>query len=184
MKKYIGLSIIALGMGLTSCNDFLDKLPDNRTEANTEEKIQQLLVSAYPTSDHMAFTELASDNTDELAIPSVRTERFYDQCYAWEDITESDNQSPEKYWEVLYNCIEAANVALEGIESMGGATTTTLREMQAEALMCRAYAHFMLVNVFAMHYDPNDAIRDYDEFKLWKQSCVKVKKDLILREAM
>ena len=60
MKKYIGLSIIALGMGLTSCNDFLDKLPDNRTEANTEEKIQQLLVSAYPTSDHMAFTELAS----------------------------------------------------------------------------------------------------------------------------
>ena len=157
MKKYIGLSIIALGMGLTSCNDFLDKLPDNRTEANTEEKIQQLLVSAYPTSDHMAFTELASDNTDELAIPSVRTERFYDQCYAWEDVTESDNQSPENYWKDLYNCIEAANVALEGIESMGGATTTTLREMQAEALMCRAYAHFMLVNVFAMHYDPNDA---------------------------
>lgn len=28
------------------------------------------------------------------------------------------------------------------------------------------------------HYAPNDAIRDYDEFKLWKQSCVKVKKDL------
>lgn len=157
MKKYIGLSIIALSMGLTSCNDFLDKLPDNRTEANTEEKIQQLLVSAYPTSDHMAFTELASDNTDELDMPAVRTDRFYDQCYAWEDITEGDNQDPENYWEDLYNCIEAANVALEGIESMGGATTTTLREMQAEALMCRAYAHFMLVNVYAMHYDPNDA---------------------------
>lgn len=157
MKKYIGLSIIALGMGLTSCNDFLDKLPDNRTEANTEEKIQQLLVSAYPTSDHMAFTELASDNADEISIPSVSTERFYDQCYAWEEITERDNQDPENYWEGLYNCIEAANVALEGIESMGGASTTTLREMQAEALMCRAYAHFMLVNVYAMHYDPNDA---------------------------
>lgn len=154
MKKYIGLSIIALSMGLTSCNDFLDKLPDNRTEANTEDKIQKLLISAYPTSDHMAFTELASDNTDQLSMPSVETSRFYDQCYAWEDITEGDNQDPEGYWQNLYDCIETANMALEGIETMGGATTTTLKEMKAEALLCRAYAHFMLVNVFAMHYDP------------------------------
>lgn len=32
MKKYIVFSIIALSMGLTSCNDWLDKLPDNRME--------------------------------------------------------------------------------------------------------------------------------------------------------
>ena len=46
MKKYIGISIIAMGLGLTACDDFLDKLPDNRTEANTEEKIQKLLIAA------------------------------------------------------------------------------------------------------------------------------------------
>ena len=156
MKKYIGLSIIALSMGMMSCDDFLDELPDNRTEANTEEKIQKLLVSAYPTHDHMAITEFSSDNVDDMGENNPYTERFYDQCYAWADVTEGDNQDPESYWMDLYNCIETANMALEGIESMGGATTTSLKEAQAEALLCRAYAHFMLVNVYAMHYDANN----------------------------
>ena len=153
MKKYIVLSILALSMGLVSCNDFLDTLPDNRTEANSVEKIQKLLVAAYPTHDHMAFTEYASDNVDEVLSNSSYKERFIDQCYTWTDITETNNQDPRGYWMDLYQCIETAHMALEGIESMGGATTATLKEMQAEALVCRAYAHFMLVNLFATHYD-------------------------------
>ena len=156
VKKYIGISLVALCLGLTSCDDFLDKLPDNRTEANTEEKIIKLLVSAYPTHDHMAFTEYASDNVDDMGANNPNTERFLDEIYGWIDVTETDNQDPESYWMDLYQCIETANMALEGIESMGGATTTKLKEMQAEALMCRAYAHFMLVNVFATHYNAND----------------------------
>ena len=157
MKKYIELSVIALSMTLASCDDFLDKLPDNRTEANTEEKIQKLLVSAYPTHDHMAFTEYASDNVDDMGESNPNSDRFLDEIYTWTDVTESDNQDPEGYWMDLYQCIETANMALEGIESMGGATTSSLKEAQAEALLCRAYAHFMLVNVFATHYDANNS---------------------------
>ena len=157
MKKYIGLCIVALSVGLTSCGDFLDKLPDNRTEANTTEKIQKLLVAAYPTHDHMAFTEYASDNVDEIISNASYKDRFTDECYGWVDMTETNNQSTRSYWMDLYQCIETANLALEGIESMGGATSQTLREMQAEALLCRAYAHFMLVNLFAPHYDANNA---------------------------
>lgn len=157
MKKYIGLLFIAFSMGLVSCDNFLDKLPDNRTEPNTEDKIQNLLVSAYPTHDHMAFTEYACDNVDDMGASNPNTERFLDEIYWWKDVTETDNQDPESYWMDLYQCIETANMALEGIESMGGATTQALRESQAEALLCRAYAHFMLVNVFAMHYDANNS---------------------------
>lgn len=156
MKKYIGISIIAMGLGLTACDDFLDKLPDNRTEANTEEKIQKLLVAAYPTHDHMAFTEYASDNVDDMGANNPYTDRFIDQLYSWTDVTETNNQDPESYWMDLYQCIETANMALEGIESMGGATTKTMKEMEAEALICRAYAHFMLVNLFSLHYDANN----------------------------
>ena len=164
MKEYLinKVSVVLtfslmLTLTLTSCNDFLDELPDNRTEANTVDKIQKLLVSAYPVSDHMAFTEYGSDNVDFMGPSFTNTSRFLDQCYTWEDITEGDNQDPENYWEEMYKCIETANMALEGIESMGGATTTQLKEVQAEALLCRAYAHFMLVNLFALHYDSNDA---------------------------
>ncbi len=158
MKKYIGLSVLALSMGLSSCDEFLDKLPDNRTEANTEDKIQKLLVAAYPDNDHMAFTEYASDNVDDMGANNPYTERCLDEYYTWVDETNSDiyNQSPEDYWQSLYQCIETANMALEGIESMGGASTTSLKEAQAEALLCRAYSHFMLVNLFANHYDAND----------------------------
>lgn len=157
MKKYIGLASVVLGLGLTSCDSFLDTLPDNRTEANTEEKIQKLLVSAYPTHDHMLFTEYGSDNVDDMGANNPNTDRLLDEVYAWKDVTETDNQDPETYWQDLYQCIETANMALEGIEAMGGATTPSLREVEAEALLCRAYAHFMLCNVFAMHYDANNS---------------------------
>ena len=156
VRSTILLLLAPCSLLLAGCNDFLDELPDNRTEANTEDKIQKLLVSAYPTSDHMAFTEYGSDNCDFMGPSFVNTTRFLDQCYTWEDITEGDNQDPENYWQDMYNCIETANMALEGIESMGGPTTQNLKASQAEALLCRAYAHFMLVNLFAKHYDSND----------------------------
>lgn len=156
VRNYILLLLAPCSLLLAGCNDFLDELPDNRTEANTESNIQKLLVAAYPTHDHMAFTEYASDNVDDMGENNPNSTRFLDQCYKWIDITESNNQDPRRYWMDLYQCIETANMALEGIESIGGATTTTLREAKAEALLCRAYAHFMLVNLFALHYDPND----------------------------
>ena len=40
--------ISTLCLGITSCSDFLDEMPDNRTELNTDQKIAKLLVSAYP----------------------------------------------------------------------------------------------------------------------------------------
>ncbi len=156
MNKYIGLSLIALSMGLASCDDFLDTLPDNRTEANTEEKIERLLVSAYPVKNHITLTEFSSDNMDDMGESNPNTERILDEIWHWKDVTESSDEAPEDFWESCYQCVETANLALEGIEQMGGATTTALKEAKAEALLCRAYAHFLLVNIFAQHYDSNN----------------------------
>ena len=50
MKK---LNILLFGLvllGLSSCDKYLDKLPDDRAEINTYEKARQLLISAYATS--------------------------------------------------------------------------------------------------------------------------------------
>ena len=62
MNKYIGLSIIAVGLGLTSCNDFLDKIPDNRTEVTSEEQVTLLLTTAYSSNNSIIMAEMASDN--------------------------------------------------------------------------------------------------------------------------
>ena len=50
MKKYIIMaSVAALAIGLSSCSNFLDELPDNRTELN-ENNVGKILLSAYPIS--------------------------------------------------------------------------------------------------------------------------------------
>ena len=51
-----------LGAGsliLAACNDFLDELPDNRTELDTPDKINRLLVSAYPSRSFTRMCEIA-----------------------------------------------------------------------------------------------------------------------------
>jgi len=159
MKKYIGLSIIALSMGLASCNDYLDKLPDNRAALNTEEKIIKFIGSAYPDNDYIMVTEMLSDNVDDRGPVSTYSDRFVEQVYAWQDVTESNNESPQNYWDASYQAIITANQAIAAIDEMG-ANTTKLRQAKAEALLCRAYNHFMLANVFCKHYNEATAGTD------------------------
>ena len=55
---------IVSALTLTSCNDFLDTMPDNRTTLDSQEKISDLLVTAYPSNQYAVINELISDNTD------------------------------------------------------------------------------------------------------------------------
>ena len=66
MKK-IKLSIFLLAaVGLmTSCNDFLNKYPDNRMELRTPSDVSKLVASAYPDAYPAYLLEMYSDNTDE-----------------------------------------------------------------------------------------------------------------------
>lgn len=155
MKKYIALSVFAMGLGLTSCDDFLDKLPDNRADIDTKEKAVTLLVSAYPSNDYILLSEYSSDNVDDYGARNPYTDRFLDQVFAWQDITESNNEDTESLWEACYNAISSANQALMGLEGLD-MNDDGVRHARGEALLCRAYNHFILVNMFCQHYDPND----------------------------
>lgn len=156
-------TVLALAMGsvaLSSCNDFLDKMPDNRTTINTEEKVVQLLTSAYPQNSNIFVNEYMSDNVDDNGVNNPYTNRFADQVYAWQDVTESDNESTESFYQACYRAIASANAALQAIDEAGGATTDKLRQARAEALLCRAYNHFLLVNMFSMAYNDQTSTKD------------------------
>lgn len=127
-------------------------MPDNRTEINTEEKVIALLASAYPQNTYIVLTEMSSDNEDDYILSFRNTARFYDQIYSWEDVTEDDNDSPEYLWNSSYRSIAAANLALESIENIGS-DSQAMQQAKAEALLCRAYNHFILVNVFCHAYN-------------------------------
>ena len=160
MKKfqYILLSLVALA----GCDKFLDKMPDNRTEIDSQEKIQALLVSAYPPTDYMLVTEFMSDNVDDYGTNNPYTDRFIDQVFAWDDVTESDNEDPENIWESSYHAIACANEALAAIDSLSKkkGVSLDLSAERAEALLCRAYNHFILVNVFCIAYNPETSATD------------------------
>lgn len=160
MKKYIGFSIIALGLTLTSCDDWLDKLPDNRMELQTPSDVSSLLVSAYPSAHPAYLLEMYSDNTDECVNPSwSEASRFQAQAYKWEDITETgEDESPQELWNRHYLAIASANAAIDLIEGKGSPAEYT--EQLGEALLCRAYAMFQLSTVFCKAYNPATASTD------------------------
>ena len=160
MKKYIGFSIIALGLTLTSCDDWLDKLPDNRMELQTPSDVSNLLVSAYPSAHPAYLLEMYSDNTDECVNPSwSEASRFQAQAYKWEDITETgEDESPQELWNRHYLAIASANAAIDLIEGKG--SPAEYNEQLGEALLCRAYAMFQLSTVFCKAYNPATASTD------------------------
>ena len=160
MKKYIGFSIIALGLTLTSCDDWLDKLPDNRMELQTPSDVSSLLVSAYPSAHPAYLLEMYSDNTDDCVNPSwSEASRFQAQAYKWEDITETgEDESPQELWNKHYIAIASANAAIDLIEGKGSPAEYT--EQLGEALLCRAYAMFQLSTVFCKAYNPATASTD------------------------
>ncbi len=152
MKKiYLLISLMSVLVLLnTSCNDFLDENPDNRTELDTEDKIKKLLVSAYPDGSVLTITELMTDNVDKNSA-NLSFERFHEQVFNWADITErGGNDGVYAVWNFYYSAIASSNHALEMIEEWGN--PESMQAAKGEALITRAYNHFVLVNTFSMHY--------------------------------
>ena len=153
MKKInILYSAITAAFMLSSCSDFLDTMPDNRAEIDTEAKITSLLVSAYPTAYPIMMAEMASDNAmDNGSLYSVESQSQED-AYLWQDIvTDTDGDAPQGIWDACYMAIASANHALQAIEQMGN--PSSLSAQRGEALICRAYGHFVLATTFCEAYN-------------------------------
>ena len=154
MNKYIGISILALGLGLTSCDDYLDKLPDDRAEVDTEAKVNQLLVSAYPTHSPSFLFWMSSDDADDNGT-TYTAQLNQEQMYRWQNVEGRSNDDPRTLWNDFYSTAATANQALLSIDELGN--PASLSGQRAEALLCRAYAMFQCANVFCMAYDPSKA---------------------------
>ena len=157
-KGYLPLCLLGFSFLICSCDSYLDELPDNRMEVTSIENVQKLLVTAYPTNESMMVAEFMSDNVDDYGQNNPNTTRFLDQVYSWSDITETNNSSPEFFWEDCYQCIATANLAIESLEQLAGQyPEAQIASVRGEALLCRAYAHFMLANLFCKPYSPSTA---------------------------
>ncbi|HEY6977326.1 MAG TPA: RagB/SusD family nutrient uptake outer membrane protein [Chitinophagaceae bacterium] len=159
MKKIFFYSCCCLMIAsVSACNKFLEKEPDNRAVINTPQKVSQLLGTAYPQGNYQPFAETMSDNVTDIGNGDVPTDNTIHDPYFFIDTRENQQDSPEFYWDACYTAIAAANQALETISKVSDPNDYTAQK--GEALVARAYAHFMLVNFFSKFYDPTTASTD------------------------
>ncbi|NJX16489.1 RagB/SusD family nutrient uptake outer membrane protein [Tamlana crocina] len=161
--KFNIIRVLAVALLAFSCSNVLDETPDNRIEnIDSTDKIAELLVGAYPEAAYVSFLEPMSDNAGDKG-PSADTgidfvTTLNQRMYFWEDINDVDEDTPTNYWNSAYKAIAQVNQALASIEALGGGAEYDY--LKGEALLCRAYAHFMLVSIFSKSYNPSTADTD------------------------
>ncbi len=146
---------------LAGCSKYLEQQPDNRTDLDTPEKVSQLLTSAYPSNDYITFCEALSDNSadrERAAHSGAGDLRVNEDIYHFKDLTSTAEGSSDVYWQSCYTAIAAANQALQACNT--AANPAAYSASKGEALLARAYAHFMLVTFFSKVYDPATAASD------------------------
>ena len=151
-RFFRNISLILPLLALAGCEEFLSTEPDStRASINTPKQVSQLLTSAYPQSGYVLFAESMSDNVADKGLGTDdKTNRFsfyFDVVQA----TVDDQDSPDQYWAECYRAISVANEALDIIRNVQNPDEYSAQK--GEALVARAYAHFMLVNFFSKFYD-------------------------------
>ena len=178
MKLRYKILFLAVALiGLSSCKDFLDKVPDTRVYLVNLDQLQQLLVTGYMDSNYALVGELSSDNVIDNNSPSkmkgsegVRYHlSFYsqadEQVFAWDDVDLdiSSSDTPSGVWNSCYGAIACANAVLQKAdefeetgmiegEPITPAQQARLDAIKGEAYMIRAYHHFILAEIFCMPY--------------------------------
>lgn len=154
LYKRTAVTVAATLLLATGCTKFLEQQPDSTwTSLDTPQKVAKLLGTAYPQSSYIVMCESKSDNVADKGVGE--SERPNSDSYLFQDVQSIEEDSPEAYWAASYSAIAAANQALKACAE---ADDSTLYQAQkGEALVARAYAHFMLVNLFSPVYDPATA---------------------------
>lgn len=131
IKYLLGAAIVV--PALVSCSDFLDQNPDLRTTLDSEEKIANILVSAYVSGagSYQLVAELSSDNVCDHGIKKDYNQ-FYQDVYEWAEEVTSNNDAPRNIWSTNYKNIANANQALAAIEELAAPPRRNSRPAKAK----------------------------------------------------
>lgn len=166
--KYIAITALGLALSsLSSCSDFLDKVPDTRVDLTTVEQLRELLNTGYIEYNYSTPCELSSDNVIDNNAPDPDGNRYNlapyaatdDQLFRFEDVNMgTGSDTPSGIWEGCYHAIAVANAVIEAGTKMseeGNLSNDDVKKLQAvmgEAYLIRSYHHFLLAQVFCMPY--------------------------------
>lgn len=155
MKSYIYILSIAIGLLGWSCDEYLDTAPDERQEIKKLTDVSELVANSYCEASYL-FLEWMSDNA--VALSRNDQKEWMTQNFMWKPVTASEGQdTPVYFWSQTYTAIAHANQALDAIDAVENTDGDFKKAIKGEALVSRAYNHFLLANIFCQHYDETTA---------------------------
>lgn len=165
-SKYIPLFFLIFS--LQSCSDFLEQEPGTKTSIDELLQNKQGVITALTglyteleanvRSDRFAvyadlqggnikFTPTISGSNGGQIVPH----RNVAQVYAFDDLAQTSNY--QSFYDGSYDIINQANLILEYTPALKDATEAEKKQLQAEAMTIRAYAHFLLALVYSQDYN-------------------------------
>ena len=104
---------------------------------------------------------LLEDNNAKVAFGGYLEKRnIYDRSDYFKNLAENEKRNIHLGIDLWCKVNTEVLAVLDDLPAVSEEEKSQKRAIEAEALLTRAYAHFMLVNVFAKHYDPATAASD------------------------
>lgn len=166
MKKHIySIICISAALALSSCGKFLEEYSQDEIRPNSANDYLELIAGEiyYNTNETPVHTylDIMTDDCEEFAkegasalFPDNRSAGF--GYYTWQASPEhqfTGTLNSDQAWAFYYHQILIANMILYDVDDKNG-TEQEKAQTKAEAYMVRAFAYFMLVNLYGEPYDP------------------------------
>lgn len=164
------LTIITLSLAFTSCSDFLSEVSQDEIRPKKASDYKELIAGEIyenmnESSSVNAWLDIMTDDCEELAkkastlAPDKRPAGF--GYYTWQQEPERQREgvlSSDAAWGTYYHQILVCNMILNDIDKLDG-TDSEKAGVKAEAYMIKAFAYYMLVNLYGEPYDPQTAAK-------------------------
>ncbi|TDO24551.1 RagB/SusD family nutrient uptake outer membrane protein [Pedobacter duraquae] len=159
-RQYLILLGVALAIIATGCRKYVEiEQPNQRTLKYTTD-YRYTMNNNSVLEGTFSYPILSGDDT-EITDPTRQNTLgdILGNVYTWAAKYTSETQG-DADWEKLYKTIYTCNEVIAGVRSSLGGTTAEKEKIYAEALVHRAYAYLILVNMYGKQYTDATATID------------------------
>lgn len=167
MKKLIYGILLGTALLTGSCSDFTDVQPKGKNLLSTTDQLEMLLNNEFQFSSVSDLYVLCGDMIRSFSnVPTLINQPNKTRAtiiITWDENNQdkmAELTSSDEDYSGFYDIIgKIANPILSHIDAAEGDETTKVK-LKCEALVLRAYFHWLLVNKFAKAYNPSTAEQD------------------------
>lgn len=141
---------------LSGCDKFLDVKPTGVVIPDTEEQYRATLVNAYNRFPRDLGKLILRGDLARLNEQNTTGMESHQYLYTWQD-SEQPATASTCQWKDYYYAIYIANYLIENVGNAPEMVNPGFQQLVGEAYLLRAYAHFLLVNIYAPPYSIENA---------------------------